>query len=369
MMAGTQSIKVTLQRDSLQTPWGFRLQGGADFRTPFTVNKITAGSPADGVLQRGDIILDIDQRPTHTMLHAEALELVQRAGGQITFLVQRGLNPLASFIRNQRPMSATPWSLANMPSYLDKNFTPPWSPSATPSSPMAFFRNRPLERVPIPKPLLSQTGSPLMPGPVPSVSTKTRGFIQPPAFHTEESALHNVPAVSDLYSPAHFTYSAPSSKNRTQSISTTTTTTYNNSYDTQGYQSPWNDSFNQNSTPYVPSYQKKVEMHPNMQRQYSNERPNQRPVQQYRPASTQPLNIVHHQFKSPMPLYSNNNVQDVMNKRVNHVSRVSIIPSMPKQLHGTYTVALSPPNSIYTTASTPICYVKSPRNTYYASDF
>jgi hypothetical protein len=41
MMAGTQTLKVTLQRDSLQTPWGFRLQGGADFRTPFTINKVS----------------------------------------------------------------------------------------------------------------------------------------------------------------------------------------------------------------------------------------------------------------------------------------------------------------------------------------
>ena len=39
-MATTQTIKVTLQRDSLHTPWGFRLQGGADFRAPFTVNKV-----------------------------------------------------------------------------------------------------------------------------------------------------------------------------------------------------------------------------------------------------------------------------------------------------------------------------------------
>lgn len=40
LMATPQTIKVTLQRDSLQTPWGFRLQGGADFRTPFSVNKV-----------------------------------------------------------------------------------------------------------------------------------------------------------------------------------------------------------------------------------------------------------------------------------------------------------------------------------------
>jgi hypothetical protein len=39
-MAGIQTIKVTLQRDSLQTPWGFRLQGGADFRSLFTINKV-----------------------------------------------------------------------------------------------------------------------------------------------------------------------------------------------------------------------------------------------------------------------------------------------------------------------------------------
>ncbi|CAF2882828.1 unnamed protein product [Rotaria sp. Silwood2] len=89
-MAGTQMIKVTLQRDSLQTPWGFRLQGGADFCMPFTVNKITAGSPADGILHRGDIILDIDQKPISSMPHADALELVQRAGeefGPVVFTI------------------------------------------------------------------------------------------------------------------------------------------------------------------------------------------------------------------------------------------------------------------------------------------
>ncbi len=104
-MATTPTIKVTLQRDSLQTPWGFRLQGGADFRTPFVVNKvkqkfdfnknfqfsiqINAGSPADGNLHRGDVILEIDQKPISSMFHADALELIQRVGGQITFLIQR----------------------------------------------------------------------------------------------------------------------------------------------------------------------------------------------------------------------------------------------------------------------------------------
>ncbi|CAF4358280.1 unnamed protein product, partial [Adineta steineri] len=89
----------------------------------------------------------------------------------------------------------------------------------------------------------------------------------------------------------------------------------------------------------------------------------QQQLLRYRPASTQPLNIVHHQFNSPMPVYSNNNVHNV-----NHISRVSIIPSMPKQLRGTCTVALTPPNSAYNTANTPICYIQPTRN-FYTSDF
>jgi hypothetical protein len=97
------------------------------------------------------------------MLHVDALELVQQAGGQVTFVVQRfawitneknityhshffvvcllfrGPSTLASLIQNQRPISAMPWSLANATSYLDKNFSPPWSPSAVPPSPMVNY--------------------------------------------------------------------------------------------------------------------------------------------------------------------------------------------------------------------------------------
>jgi hypothetical protein len=49
----------------------------------------------------------------------------------------RGPNSLSSFVQNQRPISALPWSLTNATSYLDRNFTPPWSPpAAAPLSPM-----------------------------------------------------------------------------------------------------------------------------------------------------------------------------------------------------------------------------------------
>jgi hypothetical protein len=371
-MAGIQTIKVNLQRDSLQTPWGFRLQGGADFRSHFIVNKISAGSPADGVLHRGDVILEIDQRPISSLLHAEALELVQRAGGQITFLVQRGPSPLASFIHPQRPMSAMPWSLANATSYLDKNFTVPWSPPAATLSPMSCYRSRPLERIADPKPVLSQTGSPLMPGPVPSVSTKTRGYIQPPIFHTERNNLFNTTPADASYSPTRFTFPG-SYNNPNQTVSTTA---YQNSYNTPSYQPAWKDSLNNESNTYVPSYQKKVQVNPTIQRPISNGRPNQRNQQQYttiprqqqqqnyRPASAQPIALVHRQFNSPMALYSNDNVQDVVKSHVSHITRVSLIPSVPKPERGSYTVSVTPSSATYTTASTPICYIKPIKNLY-----
>ena len=34
-------LAVQIFRDSLATPWGFRLQGGRDYKTPLTVQKVT----------------------------------------------------------------------------------------------------------------------------------------------------------------------------------------------------------------------------------------------------------------------------------------------------------------------------------------
>lgn len=363
-MAGIQTIKVTLQRDSLQTPWGFRLQGGADFRSPFTINKITAGSPADGILHRGDVVLEIDQRPVSALLHVEALDLVKRAGGQITFLVQRGLNvsgPLASFSQ-PRPVSSLPWSLISPSSYLNKPYSAPWYPPATNANPTVGFRSRAMERIPEPKPILSQTGSPIMPGPVPSVSTKTRGYIQPPPLHTERSTLHDVLPVDGIYSPNMFLYPPNNSSNRTRTMSNTeyhVRATSNNAQSGSG----WHSSLNNQSNVYVPSYQKKVQVTPSVQR------PQQitviRPQQPYRPASVQPLNLVHRQYNSPMSLYSNDNVQEVMKNHVSHISHVSFVPSQPKSSPNSYIVSLtqSRPSSVPTNP------VAIPKINVYSSEF
>lgn len=163
-----------------------------------------------------------------------------------------------------------------------------------------------MERVPQPKPILSQTGSPLMPGPVPSVSTKTRGFTKPPAFHTEPSNIHT-PPIDAGFSP-HFTFPTPYNT-RSQTVSTTTF-----------QQSAWKDSNNNGANTYIPSYQKNVPTH----RQNSNQHYKTVSRQQYtyRPASVQPPNLVHHQYNSPIGLYSNDNIQNLAKSHVSHISHV-----------------------------------------------
>jgi len=150
-----------------------------------------------------------------------------------------------------------------------------------------------------------------MPGPVPSVSTKTRGYTKPPVFHTEPSNIHT-PPIEANFTP-QFTF-PPSYNTRSQTVSTTT------------FQQPaWKDSFNNNGNTYIPSYQKNVPA----QRQNSNQHyktiARQQQQQQqytYRPASVQPTNIVHRQYNSPMGLYSNDNIQNIMKSHVSHISHV-----------------------------------------------
>ena len=202
-----------------------------------------------------------------------------------------------------------------------------------------------------------------MPGPVPSVSTKTRGYVQPPTFHTERTNLFNtLSPMNASFSPDHFLYPPTNQTNRNRTMSTTTyqnTVSQQSSYNTPAYQPAWKNSMSNTADTYVPSYQKKVQMNPTLQRQTSNDQGNyyrqqqhhqqqqqqqqqysapmrqqqpppqqqhhhqqQQQQQQYRPASTQPSNLIHRQFNSPMSLYSNDNVQEVMKNHVSHISRV-----------------------------------------------
>jgi hypothetical protein len=178
-----------------------------------------------------------------------------------------------------------------------------------------------------------------MPGPVPSVSTKTRGYIQPPAFHTERNHLFNASPTPVSFASDQFLFpSSNNTTNRNRSMSNAgyqQMTSQSNTYGVSSQQPSWKQPVNNEADIYVPSYQKKVHANPSIHKPMSNNQRTQqqqqqyiietrpRPQQQpYRPASTQPSNLVHRQFNSPMSLYSNDNVQEVMKNHVSHISRV-----------------------------------------------
>ena len=51
--------------------------------------QVFTGSPAEGELQRGDVVIAINNRDTNTITHKEALEIIKRSGGELVLSVQR----------------------------------------------------------------------------------------------------------------------------------------------------------------------------------------------------------------------------------------------------------------------------------------
>jgi len=88
-MAGYGIITVNLIRDGFNTPWGFRLSGGKDFKTQLIVTKVATGSPADTELHTGDVILNLENYDTRNMLHKKAQEIIKNCGGSMCLKVQR----------------------------------------------------------------------------------------------------------------------------------------------------------------------------------------------------------------------------------------------------------------------------------------
>jgi len=80
---------VTLHRDSLQTPWGFRLEGGRDFRAPLSIQRVFVGTPASSDLMRGDIITSIHNEDANFLYHQEANELIRNSGGSLYLGIRR----------------------------------------------------------------------------------------------------------------------------------------------------------------------------------------------------------------------------------------------------------------------------------------
>ncbi|XP_037780658.1 LIM domain-binding protein 3-like [Penaeus monodon] len=85
----TGVIRVTLERDGHDQPWGFRLQGGVDVAMPLSVQRVLVGTPADGVLFKGDVITKISCTDTKGITHQQAADLFNNAGNQIDVYLKR----------------------------------------------------------------------------------------------------------------------------------------------------------------------------------------------------------------------------------------------------------------------------------------
>jgi len=101
MSLGVQA-KVQIFRDGLTAPWGFRLAGGKDFNAPLIVQRVMPGTPSEAMLERGDVILSLEAVDVTNFTHSQALALIGRAGGNMTFNVIRGCsNPMELMVKSE----------------------------------------------------------------------------------------------------------------------------------------------------------------------------------------------------------------------------------------------------------------------------
>ncbi|CAF1617510.1 unnamed protein product [Adineta ricciae] len=83
------TIPVFLERSSLDHSWGFRLQGGIDYRLPLSIKKVVSNSPAHNKLFPGDGIASIDGQDTSSMKHEDA-ENILRNSLRLQLVLRRG---------------------------------------------------------------------------------------------------------------------------------------------------------------------------------------------------------------------------------------------------------------------------------------
>ncbi|KAK6170640.1 hypothetical protein SNE40_018989 [Patella caerulea] len=84
------TLEAKLERAETNTPWGFRMQGGKDFSSPLTIQKVNPGSLAAKCgLQVGDVILKIGNLGAEILRHKEAQDTIVASGNRLDLLLQR----------------------------------------------------------------------------------------------------------------------------------------------------------------------------------------------------------------------------------------------------------------------------------------
>lgn len=88
---GVEVVAIELFRDGTQSPWGFRLKGGADVDggIPLEIIKVFVGSASDGLLIPGDILLSINNQNTEAMQHCQAQHIFKTSGTSARIVLAR----------------------------------------------------------------------------------------------------------------------------------------------------------------------------------------------------------------------------------------------------------------------------------------
>lgn len=82
-------IPITLERQDPTQSWGFRLQGGSDYRLNLSVKKVVPNTPAHNRLHPGDVIVAIQGQDASNMSHQQSHDLIKSAGVGLTLMVRK----------------------------------------------------------------------------------------------------------------------------------------------------------------------------------------------------------------------------------------------------------------------------------------
>ncbi|CAF0747174.1 unnamed protein product [Brachionus calyciflorus] len=89
-----QVLSIKLQRADPSVSWGFNIQGGRDFGSPFVIQKVNPNSLADqSSVRPGDYILRIGNNIVEHFTHAQAREAIIAQGNHLELTLQRGAAP------------------------------------------------------------------------------------------------------------------------------------------------------------------------------------------------------------------------------------------------------------------------------------
>ncbi|CAF1055305.1 unnamed protein product [Rotaria sp. Silwood1] len=115
------TVPVLLERSSLDQSWGFRLQGGIDYRLPLSIKKVIANSPSHNKLHPGDGIASIEGQDATTMKHEDAENLI-RNSLRLQLILRRGqFTPIRP---SRPPIKFGPGPQAHVNSALYNTTTP-----------------------------------------------------------------------------------------------------------------------------------------------------------------------------------------------------------------------------------------------------